>query len=157
MPLIGRDRLDDAIDDTVKELNKKLSAIYIKGLGEMVRMSPVHFKDGGRLKNNWFLTVGQPSSNTRDGNATGSTSYAELGSMPATVLGKKVYFTNNLPYANTVEYGGYPNPPKKGTNTSETKGEPNYQKLSAGGYSRQFPNGMARINIKKMKAKVKKL
>jgi len=152
MPLIGRDRLDDAIDDTVKELNNKLAAIYIKGLRFIVASTPVHFKDGGRLKNNWFLTVSQPSSNTRSGNVTGSASFNEIGTMPDIVIGKQIYFTNNLPYANTVEYGGYPNPPTTGTWTGNS-----YQKLSAGGYSRQAPNGMVRVNIKKMESKVKKL
>ena len=157
MPLIGRRNLDKAIEDAVDDLDNKLSAIYIHGLNQMVRMTPVHFKDGGRLKNNWFLSVASPSSKTRDDNVAGSASFAEVGSMPKTVRGKKIFFSNNLPYANTVEYGGYPNPPSKGTNTSETKGKPKYQKLSSGGYSRQFPEGMVRINIKKMKARIKKL
>jgi hypothetical protein len=152
MPLIGRDRLDKAIKETVNILNKKLSVVYIKGLQAIVFATPVHFKDGGRLRNNWFLTVGQPSSKTRGGSTSGSSSLGELGKMPTNILDKKVYFTNNLPYANTIEYGGYPNPAELGTWTGNK-----YQKLSAGGYSRQAPNGMVRINIKKMEARIKKL
>ena len=152
MPLIGRKNLNKAIDGAVKQMNNNLIRVYTKGLVDIVLKSPVHFKDGGRLRNNWFLTVGQPSSKTRGGNATGSASLSELGKMPESVLGKKVYFTNNLPYANTIEYGGYPNPVEVGTWTGNK-----YQKLSAGGYSRQAPNGMARISIKKMETKVKKL
>ena len=152
MPLIGRDRLDDAIDETVKVLNRKLMGIYIKGLQSIVTTTPVHFKDGGRLRNNWFLTVAQPSSRTRGGSPSGSASLGELGKMPVDILDKKIYFTNNLPYANTVEYGGYPNPVETGTWTGDK-----YQKLSAGGYSRQAPNGMARIAIKKMKSRIKKI
>jgi len=34
------------------------------------------------------------------------------------VLNKKVYFTNNLPYIETLEYGGYPNPSKGKKTTS---------------------------------------
>jgi hypothetical protein len=152
MPLIGRDRLDDAINETVNGLNRKLIGAYIKGLQSIVMQTPVHFKDGGRLKNNWFLTVGQPSSRTRGGASSGSSSLGELGKMPTDILDKKIYFTNNLPYANTVEYGGFPNPVETGTWTGNK-----YQKLSAGGYSRQAPNGMVRINIKKMEARIKKL
>ena len=152
MPLIGRDRLDRAIDDTINVLNKKLIGVYLKGLQSIVMSTPVHFKDGGRLKNNWFLTVAQPSSKTRGGSANGSSSLAELGKMPTYILDKKIYFTNNLPYANTIEYGGYPNPAQVGTWTGNK-----YQKLSAGGYSRQAPNGMARIAIKKMEARIDKL
>jgi len=152
MPLIGRRKLDRAIEDTIDVLNKKLTGVYIKGLQSIVSRTPVHFKDGGRLKNNWFLTVAQPSTKTRGGSANGSSSLAELGKMPTYVLDKKIYFTNNLPYANTVEYGGYPNPVELGTWTGNK-----YQKLSAGGYSRQAPNGMVRVNIKKMEARIKKL
>ena len=152
MPLKGREGVEKAIEDTVIVLNKKLSAIYIKGLGDIIRATPVHFDGGGGLKNNWFLTVKSPSTKERGGNAGGSSSFAEVGKMPNVVLGKKIYFTNNRPYAIIGEYGGYPNPPKVGTWTGNA-----YQKLSAGGYSRQAPNGMVRISIKKMKAKVKKL
>ena len=152
MSLIGRKSLDMAIDGAVKQMNNNLIGIYTKGLVNIVLATPVHFKDGGRLKNNWFLTVGQPSSKTRSGNKGGSSSLGELGKMPDSVLGKKVYFTNNLPYANTVEYGGYPNPVEVGTWTGNK-----YQKLSAGGYSRQAPNGMVRIAIKKMEQRIKKL
>lgn len=173
MPLIGRKSLDKALDDTAIKLNNKLIGIYIKGLSDIVVATPVHFKDGGRLRNNWFLTegkaggasgalssifswvrraVGLPSTKTRGSSASGSGSFAEIGKMPDIVIGKRIFFTNNLPYANTAEYGGYPNPVETGTWTGNK-----YQKLSAGGYSRQAPNGMVRINIKKMEARIKKL
>lgn len=152
MPLKGRKKVNRAIDEAVDNINKDLIGIYTQGLRAIITATPVHFKDGGRLKNNWFLTVTRPSTKTRGGNTGGSSSFAEVGKIPNVVLGKKVYFTNNLPYANTIEYGGYPNPVEVGTWTGNA-----YQKLSAGGYSRQAPNGMARISIKKMKAKVKKL
>lgn len=152
MPLIGRERLNKAIDKAVMNMNDSVVGIYTQGLSAIITATPVHFKDGGRLKNNWFLTASSPSTRTRGGNSSGSSSFAEVGKLPEIVLGKKIYFTNNMPYANTVEYGGYPSPVELGTWTGNA-----YQKLSAGGYSRQAPNGMARIGIKKMKAKVKKL
>jgi len=154
MPLIGRVNLNKAIKNKVGGLNEKLTAIYVKTLSNIVSATPVHFKDGGRLKNNWFLTVAQPSGKTRGGSANGSSSLAELGKMPDYVLDKKIYFTNNLPYANTVEYGGYPliKDQSNGTWTGSR-----YQHLSSRGYSRQAPNGMVRVNIKKMEARIKKL
>ena len=75
--------------------------------------------------------------------------------MPKIVIGKRLFFTNPMPYANVVEYGGYPNPPKMGTNTSES-GTPKFQKLSTGGYSRQAPSGMVRINVKRMRVRLKR-
>ncbi len=44
-----------------------------------------------------------------------------------------MYITNALPYAATLEYGGYPNPPKNPTGKT------------VGGYSVQAPQGMFRI------------
>ena len=152
MPLIGRDKLEKAIDDKVSELNKSLISIYATGLRNIVEATPVHFDGGGRLKNNWFLTVSSASSKTRGGQASGSSSLAQIGSLPGYVLGKKIYFTNNLPYAGIVEYGGYPSPPKDGTWTG-TK----FEKLSSGGYSKQAPSGMTRINVNKMIARIKAL
>jgi hypothetical protein len=152
MPLIGRKSLDKAIDKAIDVVNAELIGVYVFGLRAIITGTPVHFKDGGRLKNSWFLTVGQPSTKTRNSNASGSSSFAEVGKLPDNVLGKKIFFTSNEPYANTVEYGGFPNPVELGTWTGTA-----FQKLSSGGYSRQAPSGMARISIKKMKSRIKKL
>jgi hypothetical protein len=47
-------------------------------------------------------------------------------------LGDIFFFTNNLPYARVVEFGLYPNPPKKGTGKT------------VGGFSKLAPQGMVR-------------
>jgi hypothetical protein len=156
MPLIGLDKVEKAIDNIVLEENKRVKAIYTKYLSAIITMTPVHFKDGGRLRNNWFLTTGKPSaSSSRKAEGEAATgSHNSVSKMPEFVMDKTIYFTNNLPYANVVEYGGYPKNPKKGTNTSLTKGKPTYQFLSINGYSAQRPNGMVRINLVKMRNKL---
>ena len=63
--------------------------------------------------------------------------------------------TNNLPYIQVLEYGKYPNPPKKGTYLKEgqKKGQytgPGFFKFSEGGYSKQAPKGMVRISIQEI-------
>lgn len=60
MPVRGMGRVNKAIDKRVDDVNKGVKAVYFKGLSEVIEMTPVHFKDGGRLKNNWFLTTGSP-------------------------------------------------------------------------------------------------
>ena len=152
MPLIGRDRLTADIEGAVEDLNNKLISIYATGLRNIVLGTPVHFDRGGRLKNNWFLTVSTPSSKTRGGQASGSSSFSQIGQLPSNVLGKKIYFTNNLPYAGVVEYGGYPSPPENGTWTGQR-----FEQLSSGGYSKQAPRGMARISVAKMKRRINSL
>ncbi len=149
MPLIGLDKVEKAIDNIVLEQNKKVKAIYIQGLSAVITGTPVHFKDGGRLRNNWFLTTEKPSQSTRGGNSRGSASYSSLSKMPDYVLDKTIYFTNNMPYAVTVEYGLYPKNPKLGTWTGSQ-----YQKLSQNGYSKQAANGMVRVSLTKMRAKL---
>ena len=153
MPLIGLSSVHKAVDKKVSDVNEKVKAVYIQGLSAIITMTPVHFKDGGRLRNNWFLTVGEPSSssNRKPEGKAATGSHASVDKMPSWVLGQTLYFANNLPYANVVEYGGYPKAPKKGTNTSLVKGKPSYQILSSGGYSIQRPNGMVRINLTKMR------
>ena len=156
MPLIGLNKVKKAVDKIVDDQNKKVKAIYIQGLSAIITMTPVHFKNGGRLRNNWFLTVDKPSSrsNRKPEGKAATGSYADLQKMPEYVIDKTIYFTNNLPYANVVEFGGFPKNPKKGTNTSLVKGKPNYQFLSRNGYSIQRPTGMVRINLTKMRNKL---
>jgi hypothetical protein len=149
MPLIGLDKIEKAIDNIVLEQNKKVKAIYIQGLSAVITGTPVSFKDGGRLRNNWFLTTEEPSKSKRGPNSRGSASYSSLNKMPDYVLDKTIYFTNNMPYAVTVEYGLYPKNPKLGTWTGNQ-----YQKLSQNGYSKQAANGMVRVSLTKMRAKL---
>ena len=88
--------------------------------------------------------------------------------------GKVTWLTNNLPYASVVEFGLYPNPVKRGTLinrgakvgslgltgfsgnislrqslalSSRTREPAVYEIRSAGGYSRQAPQGMVRTNM----------
>jgi hypothetical protein len=58
-------------------------------------------------------------------------------------IGQTFYMANSLPYARTVEYGKYPNPPKNPTGKT------------VNGFSRQAPAGMARIAVDKGIAKLR--
>lgn len=149
MPLIGLGKVEKAIDNLILDTNNEVKSIYIQGLSAVITGTPVHFSDGGRLRNNWFLTTEKPSQSTRGPNSRGSASYSSLSKMPDYVLDKTIYFTNNMPYAVTVEYGLYPKNPKLGTWTGNQ-----YQKLSQNGYSKQAANGMVRVSLTKMRAKL---
>lgn len=154
MPLHGLDNVKKAMKEQVNEMNNGLKAVYIKHLSAVIRATPVHFKDGGRLRNNWFLSVDNPEfKTTLIKSKQGTSSYMQLNEMPKLVIGKKIYFTNNMPYAAVVEYGGYPNPPKYGTWVSGA----GFQKLSSGSYSKQAPRGMVRINMVKLQNEIKRL
>ena len=163
MPLHGLDNVHKAIQEKIEERNDQLRANYTMALTDMVvggyggRGTPVHFKDGGRTRNGWFLSVGSPSFRTTviEGGKSAPSSMAQIASMPKNVLGKKIYFTNSSPAILFLEYGGYPKPPKRGTYTGG--GDDGYQILSINGYSRQAPNGMARFALTKLQNRIKRL
>ena len=152
MPLQGLDEVKKMIAANKKKRNLDLRGVYFSGLRAIIKQTPV---DEGRAKNNWFLTVGMPSGLVgRGDNQGGNDSYVSISKMPPYILNKKVYFTNNLPYIEALEYGGFPDPVKKGSYVKKTK---SYQKLSSGGFSNQAPGGWARGTLIAMQTKVKEL
>ena len=109
-----------------KSHDKVLSAFI--GLSNDIRYDTP--KDTGRLRNNWFPSVNKGSNET-----TESTSDQVMARVEALrfKLGDTLYFTNNLPYAEKIEFGLYPSPSKTGK--------------TVGGYSVKSPQGMVRKNI----------
>lgn len=153
MPLIGRKKVDEAIIATVVAANENIKGVYFAGLANIIQETPA---DTGRARNNWFLTVGNPSSRTTT-SKSGTSSVTQLSKMPDFVIGKKLYFSNNLPYISTLEYGGYPNPVENG---SWINGK--FQKLSEGGFSKQLdksnsPRGWVRATLIRMGNKIRSL
>ena len=109
MPLKGRKKLDKAIQKRIKEKDNALRSVFYNGLKGIVVGTPI---DEGRVANNWFLTLNTPfkgSSELTSGNDN------PQDKMPKSVIGKRIFFTNNMPYINALEYGGYPNPAKRGS------------------------------------------
>ena len=147
MPLKGLDEVKKMIRKNKKDANIKLHALFYDGLSEIIKETPV---DEGRARNNWWMTEKTPFtlSSSRGDNTSGSGSLSSLSSMPANVLNKKLYLTNNMPYIETLEYGGYPNP-SSGDKTT-------------GGYSKQLtpfrsPKGWVRFNLIRIANKVREL
>ena len=163
MALQGVDAVKKAIEAKRKELNEGLKANYIMTMTSIVvgahggKGTPVHFKDGGTTRNNWFLSVGSPEYRTTviSAGKAGSSSMSQIAQMPTWVLGKKVYFTNSSPAILSLEYGGFPKSPKRGTYTGG--GDDGYQILSTGGYSKQAPDGMVRVALRLMANRIKQL
>ena len=153
MPLRGRKRVNKVMSEQVSNLNDGVKGVYLSGLTQIVEAAPV---DSGRVRNNFFLTVSAPASDNKERaeNKQGSGSLTDLQKMPDNVLGKRLYFTNNLPYAETLEYGGYPDPVKIGSYDKETKSN---VILSINGFSKQAPSGWVRKALARMKQKIKQL
>ena len=84
----------------------------------------------GRLRNNWMVSVNKGSNETTE--RTGNESIGRVNAVKFK-LGDTLYLTNNLPYAERIEFGLYPSPSKTGK--------------TVGGYSVKSPQGMVRKNI----------
>lgn len=118
----------------------------------IILRSPV---DTGRFRANWAIGYGQPNfavTDKTDKEGTSAIAAASAGvlSMP---IGGIIYMTNSLPYAASLEYGLYPDPPKMG---SKKRGEDGYAIHVVGGYSMQAPNGMVRLTATEFVAAVRR-
>ena len=98
----------------------------------VIEQTPV---DTGRLRGNWQSSINQAklSQITRQQKGLSGAAINEAQkTLSQFELGDIFFFTNNLPYARVVEFGLYPNPPKKGTGKT------------VGGFSKLAPQGMVR-------------
>ena len=144
MPLEGLGNVKKAINQIEVNANRDIKAMYFLGLRVIIMATPV---DEGRVRNNWFLTVGSASgSSGRAKDKGGNGSLSSLNGMPSWILNKKIFLTNNMPYIETLEYGGYPNPSKGKKTTS--------------GYSNQLrpfksPKGWVRATLIDMADKIR--
>lgn len=132
-----------SFDEQVKAFAKKanmsvektIKGTSIKLFSAVIKSSPV---DTGRFRANWLCAGAThiPSVvNMTD--KTGSSATSEMVSYINSAKGQMVFtLANNLPYAYKLEYGGYPG---DGPNT-------------VGGYSKQAPAGMVRINVARFQA-----
>lgn len=114
-----------------KENPEKLSReVSIKLFSAVILATPV---DTGRLRMNWQASGDSPASGNASGTDTsGGLAIRNTINFVTNSPNWKVFtLTNNLPYAQKIEYGGYPG---NGPNTT-------------GGYSKQAPAGMVRINV----------
>ena len=135
-------------DKTDKQLNRIIKKTVFDLTSSIIQDTPV---DSGRLRANWLVSFNTPIDaelklEDKEGNAT-------IAKAKALINGNKIplvyWIQNNLPYANVVEFGLYPNPVKLGSRIKGvSKSNPvKYQVLSMNGFSAKAPQGMVRINV----------
>lgn len=119
--------------------------VTIKFFGQIVKASPV---DTGRFRSNWFATGLKPSTRV-DFDANLSTTAIDkriinkINSLKRFTT-KIFHLTNNLPYSETIEFGGFKDGPKT---------EGGFSKLAAGGVVRITAKSFSKIfneNAKKL-------
>lgn len=128
--------------------NELVRAVSTKLFNSIVLSSPV---DTGRFRGNWQISYDAPIlTETERLDPTGAAAVADIAAVLQPKAGR-AYLTNNLPYAEVIEFGGYPDPVLRGT---WVKGQ-GYVIKSIGGYSKQAPAGMVRVNMTRIGALLK--
>lgn len=115
-------------------------AIALGMFSELLKGTPV---DTGHLRNNWQCNEERPAQGVIDGNGdTMSVTTRETPKIKAwkPVTGKSLWIVNNVVYGPVLEYGLYPNPPKRGSKT-------------VNGYSKQAPQGWVRLAVARFEGK----
>jgi len=123
-------------DLTTANIDKQVRGVTLALFKSIIVGTPV---DTGRARGNWQTSIGQPITGTVTRlDPSGS---AAIGEAQATIgpAGGITWLSNNLPYIGVLEYGGYP----EGPNT-------------IGGFSKQAPAGMVRINVARIESLMKK-
>ena len=110
----------------IKEVRKAYAfALYTS----IVKKTPV---DTGRARGNWNISVGSADTSTTESTKV---KYRSRESVPEPKGDETIYISNNLDYISTLEYGGFPNPPKSGSGKT------------VNGYSKQAPEGMVGVTL----------
>lgn len=112
--------------------------------GERIRNA----EGAGQTRGGWQFTVGKPTEKDIERkDPSGRAALADASKATASIpRGGESWATNNKPWIEVLENGGYPNPPKNpgyGA-TGETK--------SVDGYSRQAPQGMLKRTVQEITA-----
>lgn len=84
-------------------IDQTIRAVCLSVTKEVVERTPV---DSGRLRGNWFATVGAPSSESTDeADKSGIRTINRAKQAIQDAPGKQWWITNNLPYAVPIEFG----------------------------------------------------
>jgi len=136
----------DFIDVITEDAEQHCKNIISDALQQVTVRSPV---DKGSYRFSHIVSINIEDYSTKQGN--GDPVQAAAGTIASFKLGDTAYIQNNTPYGDAIEYGGYPDPVQKGT---WVKGK-GYIKKSAGGFSRQAPNGVYTMAFQYIASKYK--
>ncbi|MFV1943916.1 HK97 gp10 family phage protein [Pseudomonas luteola] len=132
------------VERTKEKQDEVFRSIVIEIARSIITMSPV---DTGRFRANWQFQVDRVPAGTLeafDQSAQGAQTIAKIVNETVVLkVGDVAYIANNLPYSIALEYGLYPNPPKKGTGKT------------VNGFSTQAKQGMVRITVERFQSIVR--
>lgn len=121
------------LNEYAKKMNVKIKDVrtsYAFHLfSSIVKKTPV---DTGRARGNWTIKPGTPDTAVYDNTVP---KYRSLDDVPKPDGDEPIFISNNLPYIEKLEYGTYPNPPKKQTGKT------------INGFSCKAPEGMIGVTL----------
>lgn len=134
------------VDDWTKRTDAAIAAdVRSTALDLFTRVILKTPVDTGAARNSWGVSVGSvsppaPSQGGGIGAMTAAVSVAPVGGI--------IWLSNGLPYIRVLEYGLYPDPPKRGSWVKGRRGQKGHWEIkSVAGYSKQAPQGMVRLSI----------
>ena len=101
-------QVDKMAENAAKRASMMVRGTVLGIMRDTIKDTPV---DTGRLRNNWFASIGSPVDAEREqGGKAASASKANAVDVATKFkMGDEIYFTNNLPYAMVTEFGGIVN------------------------------------------------
>lgn len=100
--------------------------------------------DTGFARSSWDGGIGAIPNNPAAASPEAARERTQMAILRARA-GDVIYLANNAPYITTLEFGGYPNPVKRGTRSKRARGFTQFEIRSVGGFSYQAPRGFVRI------------
>lgn len=142
------------VADTKAQQDVVVRKLIFNAATIVLERSPV---DTGRFRANWQYGYGvQPTGELSDTDlsANGTATRDRIAGQVEKGVGVH-YLVNNLPYAEVIEYGYYPDPVQKGTYVAKDRTKygitgPGYVQRSEGGFSKQAPAGVLRITYEEL-------
>jgi len=105
-------QVDAILDKAANRASKKVRGTMLGIMRDTIKDTPV---DTGRLRGNWFASIGRPVDATQEDRSRSASMSNAVDVAGKFNLGDEIYFSNNLPYAYTIEFGGMVNGvPRKG-------------------------------------------
>ena len=103
-------QVDKALGSMEKDAEKLVKGTLLSIFSKTIARTPV---ESGRLRNNWHTGIGFQNMGKRNANKGGVNSLNEASkTLKKVKMGDVVYFSNNLPYAHRIEYGGFSKAPR---------------------------------------------
>ncbi len=129
--------------------DKVMTETTVNMFGAVIEMTPVGpFEiSAGWTKAAWIVSYDKPST-AGPGQPQPNRNRNDVERAPPKHFSKggSAFLTNNQEHINVLEYGGYPVPVKMGTRLPSG----DFEIRSSGGFSKQAPKGMVRINLSKL-------